>query len=246
MHEATLHDNNSFITLTYADEHLPYDEGLFHRHVQLFLKRLRYELKMPLRYYMCGEYGENFTQRPHYHLIVFGYMPEDRTPYGVSKTGRTLTTSPTVERLWQKGNVDVSDVTNEACEYVARYIMKKQLGREADYTWLTQHGAVVERKPEYTAMSRNPGIAKKWFDKYHSDIFPHDELLISTKKGIRYAKIPRYYDTLMDELNPEIMETIREKRKTEAYENYQNHNDARLDARRVITERTLAKLKREL
>jgi len=194
---------------------------------------------------MCGEYGENYTKRPHYHIIFFGYKPKDLEPYGTNKQGQTLYTSLKLTKLWGKGNTDVSDVTYESCSYVARYIMKKQLGPEADYTHLTQHGLTTQRKPEYTAMSRKPGIAKDWFDQYFTDIFPHDELQILTKKGVQYAKIPRYYDQLMEAIHPELMDSIKEKRKTEAYENF-DYTDLRLKAGEIITQRKLDKLKREL
>lgn len=244
MHEASLHDQSCFLTLTYSEDALPVDESLTHPHIQDFFKRLRYHLKIPLRYYMCGEYGENGTKRPHYHIILFGYKPTDLIPYGVNKIGQTLNTSPQIEQIWQKGNIDVSDVTFESCSYVARYIMKKQLGNDANYSHITQHGLVTDREPEYTAMSRKPGIAKDWFDLYHSDIFPHDELQVLNKKGVHYAKIPRYYDNLMDQLDPELMASIKEKREIQAHENFPT--DLQLHAKSVITQRKLDKLKREL
>lgn len=194
---------------------------------------------------MCGEYGENGTRRPHYHIILFGYKPTDLVAYGVNKQGKTLYTSPMIEEIWGKGNVDIGDVTYESCSYVARYIMKKQLGNEQNYWHITQHGLVTEREPEYTAMSRRPGIARDWFDEYYSDIYPHDDLQVLTKKGVRYAKIPRYYDQLMELVNPEMMEEIKEKRQQEAYSRFDN-TDLSLIAREKITERTLNKLKREL
>lgn len=44
IHEAQLHSNNCFITLTYAPENLPPDGGLIKRDFQLFMKRLRFSL----------------------------------------------------------------------------------------------------------------------------------------------------------------------------------------------------------
>lgn len=41
VHEASLHLDNCFITLTYNDQHIPSDAGLRLRDYQLFMKRLR-------------------------------------------------------------------------------------------------------------------------------------------------------------------------------------------------------------
>ena len=67
-----------FITLTYNEHCVDLYHGLYKRHLQLFLKRLRINLErsgyedVNLRYIACGEYGKN-TQRPHYHLIVWNF-----------------------------------------------------------------------------------------------------------------------------------------------------------------------------
>ncbi len=75
------------MTLTYDDEHLPINDyvdsdGVIHgkptlrkRDVQLFLKRLRknYKYDNHIKYFCCGEYGGK-TFRPHYHLIIFGFL----------------------------------------------------------------------------------------------------------------------------------------------------------------------------
>lgn len=69
-----------FDTLTYSNNFLPRWHGIEvfnHRHIQLFLKRLRkslesagFDSKNNLRYFICSEYGDN-TQRPHYHVLFF-------------------------------------------------------------------------------------------------------------------------------------------------------------------------------
>lgn len=84
-----------FITLTYADEFLPYsweyvdrrtgeqftlldrqDEPvLFPYHLQNFFKRLRRYYDKPFSYFAVGEYGDIAnTWRPHYHIIFFTDM----------------------------------------------------------------------------------------------------------------------------------------------------------------------------
>jgi hypothetical protein len=71
VHEASLHEHNSFITLTYNDENLPADGSLDVRHWQLFMKRLRKRHGSGIRYFHCGEYGSKH-RRPHYHACLFG------------------------------------------------------------------------------------------------------------------------------------------------------------------------------
>lgn len=80
--EAADFPNTYFMTLTYDDEHLP-RYGLCKCHVQLFLKTLRNRLTQlsrmrgvePLDFHCiyCGEYGadKRFTQRPHYHFLIY-------------------------------------------------------------------------------------------------------------------------------------------------------------------------------
>lgn len=78
VHEASMHDENSFITLTYAPEHLPYDTSIHKEELQRFYKRFRkkldaiygrtkyydeekekwrYKPNKPIRYFSSGEYG---------------------------------------------------------------------------------------------------------------------------------------------------------------------------------------------
>ena len=109
MLEASYHEQNYFITLTYDDTHVPKsyyacpETGealpsltLSKRDIQLFLKRLRKLTGQSFRYYLCGEYGSN-THRPHYHLIVFGLNLDDLKPLK-QMDGWKYYTSATIER----------------------------------------------------------------------------------------------------------------------------------------------------
>ena len=75
IHEASLHLNNIFVTLTYNNENLPKHNTLVKEHFQLFMKRLRKHKKATkhnkIRYFHCGEYGEKNSLRPHYHAIIY-------------------------------------------------------------------------------------------------------------------------------------------------------------------------------
>ena len=71
LHEASLYDNNCFITLTFNDEYVmpSLDKSIF----QKFMKRLRRMFPdARIRYFMCGEYGDKLS-RPHYHACLFGF-----------------------------------------------------------------------------------------------------------------------------------------------------------------------------
>ena len=190
VHEASLHDRNCFLTLTYDDYHVPLDGSLNKAHFQNFMKRLRKKYGVGIRYFHCGEYGEKF-QRPHYHAIIFNHDFSDKYLWS-SKLGNDLYRSESLEGLWPYGHSSIGDVTFESAAYVARYITKKITGKEAEqhYEYCNKlTGEITQRQPEYVTMSRRPGIAKGWFDKYTTDVYPSDNIVIRGKK----MKPPKYY-----------------------------------------------------
>lgn len=211
MNEAELYEENCFVTLTYNNENLPTDKGLKKSDVQKFLKRLRkkYEGKI-IRYFGCGEYGEK--GRPHYHLIIFNYKPEDldliksqryswkRSHFSTYKGG-DLFTSEEIAELWQKGFVSVGEVTFESCGYCARYALKKVKGEKAK----EKYG---EKEPPYSMMSRRPGIGREWIEKYLNDIYAKDYLNMNGKR----LRPCRYYDNILKDVNPERYKQLKRKR----------------------------------
>ena len=77
MHERSMHERACFVTLTYDDEHLPPGKSLNYPDVQKFLRRLRKRVGVPIRFYLCGEYGDD-TDRPRYHICLFGFDFPDK------------------------------------------------------------------------------------------------------------------------------------------------------------------------
>lgn len=190
MHESQMHTHNSFVTLTYNDESLPADYSLNYRHFQLFMKRVRKAVGN-CRFYMCGEYGETYS-RPHYHACLFGLRPNDLYNWRKSGAGFQLYRSPSLEKLWDLGNVEVGDVTFESAAYVARYIVKKVTGPEAEDHYSIVDpitGEIHARPAEFTKMSLKPGIGFTWFQRYKSEVFPLDRVVV---RGAE-CKPPRYY-----------------------------------------------------
>lgn len=244
-HEAQMHEKNCFLTLTYDDEHLPENWSLNKQHMKKFFKAFRYYLKSnrprsdrTMRYFHCGEYGEK-NDRPHYHAIIFGQdFTFDRVLWKHETNGNCLYRSAALERLWPNGFSSIGDVSFQSAAYVARYCMKKRNGpKQAEHYQLLDPvtGEIHERIPEYATMSRRPGIGQSWFEKYHTDVFPSDEVISDGHP----ARPPKYYDTLLERRAPELREEIRAKR-IEAGSKYDDNNTReRLDVRDEVLRRKL-------
>lgn len=219
MLEAREWENNEMLTLTYDEQHIPKTQGidvktgelkevqtLKKKDVQDFLKRLRKAFKGPIRYFMCGEYGTK-NGRPHYHLIVYNLKVEDKRKQGINEKGHETFTSPKIEKIWGKGRIDLQPVTYESCEYVARYVLKKQKGTDAKETYQDRG-----QTPEYTCMSRKPGIAYKYFEKKKEEIYETQKIWISKKKTLTAVTPPRYFDKLLEKEDFDKMQAIKLKR----------------------------------
>lgn len=223
--ELEYHKESWFVTLTYDDDHVPWtecimpDTGEVTEHMTLikkefsdFMKRLRsnYEYRFPdaekLRFYACGEYGGN-SYRPHYHAIIYGLHLDDLVFYKKNVNGDNLYNSEFLSKCWNNGFVVVGQVTWESCAYVARYIMKKQKGEEAAVY------EILNIEPEFTLMSRRPGIAKQYYLD-HQNMYEFDMLTIKTASGGKLMKHPRYFDKLYDVEDPDGMSVIKAKRKS--------------------------------
>lgn len=236
VHEAQMWPENCFVTLTYNNDNLPEGGQLVKRDLQLFLKSLRRKLEPKnIRFFACGEYGElcrlcNKSQhrcscekytpgpgRPHFHLAIFNYMPNDCNIFSV-RNGVNLYVSETLSKVWKKGFVTVGDLNFESAAYIARYFTKKINGSMANdhYTVIDVNtGLITKRNPEFLQMSRGSkklgtgGIGKTFFDKFSSDIYPHDFIVIRDGKK---CKPPRYYDNIYDNINPTSMKKIKIRR----------------------------------
>ena len=245
MHEAQLHQNNCFITLTYDDTHLPSDQSLHYRDFQLFIKRLRKRYPTTkISYYMAGEYGESFG-RPHYHACIFGLDFHDKKLWKRTPAGSLIYRSSDLETLWPFGYSSIGDVNFESAAYVARYIMKKQTGKEAEkhyqYSDL-ETGEIIQMTPEFNKMSLKPAIGLNWYKKYQSDVYPHDYVVLRGQK----IKPPKYYDNLYKNDNPYEYEKILALRENGAKLNHADNTYDRLTVKEQVVKAKLRKLKRTL
>lgn len=164
LHESSYWKDSAFITLTYDDDRLPVDRGLVKSDLQKFFKRLRKNTGRKLKYYGCGEYGEE-TKRPHYHAIVFGVSQEE---------------GYLVEESWRLGFVHMGGVTADSIKYVASYVQKKWSGRKAE----EEYG---DRQAPFQVCSQ--GIGKRWLEDNKERIYSK---LYITRKGVK-VPVPKYY-----------------------------------------------------
>lgn len=210
--EASLYESNLFLTLTYDNEHLPprKDNSPIHslvkRDIQLFIKRLRARLPdQHIRYFAAGEYGPS-TMRPHYHLILFNIKLSDLQFLRESNVGDPYFVSPLIDDVWNKGFHIIGLANWDTFAYTARYVVKKQKGANA---------SVYEKynfEPEFSLMSRRPGIGKDFFDEHKEELYAYGEYSFPTGKGAHTIKPCKYYDKLFDIEYPEVMEDIKNSR----------------------------------
>lgn len=200
----------SLITEYYQSKLLKY--FLSKRFTRRFLLKYASKKVPKIKYYHCGEYGEKF-KRPHYHAILFGVDFDDKVLHTV-RNGHRLYTSEKLAKLWPFGFSSIGDANFDTAAYVARYIMKKHLGKDAwmrycDIDWST--GEIVRQwSPEYTTMSRRSGIGKEWFDKYLRDVYTTDSIFVSHKKT--KVRPPKYFDSLFELSHPSEFKTLKENR----------------------------------
>ena len=223
MLEAQNYEHNYFLTLTYNDDNLPLsycpdlETGeavpvgtLYKKDLQDFHKRLRRRLEYAgrgnFRYYSCGEYGSQ-SFRPHYHGIYFGLQIDDLKFYKKSFHGFNYFKSEFLSDVWGHGYVIVADVTFESCAYVARYCTKKLTGNYKEFY------ETFNIAPEFSLMSRKPGIGRDYFDRNWRDFYEHDEIVLSSNDGSSFVvKPPRYYDNILSNLDDELYEMTKERR----------------------------------
>ncbi len=182
-HEYSTSECGTFLTLTYDDEHLPYvllDDGqvvptILKSEIQNFMKRLRKRTKgTTIKYFACGEYGDQFG-RPHYHLILFNYHP-DNFSFDLSD-------------VWNKGQFSVGSVTYDSCRYVAGYVQKK---------WYGDPSGFLHYPAENLFSLKSQGLGKNY-------VLQNKEQLLynagTTVQGVPVG-LPRYYKQILTDDDP--------------------------------------------
>lgn len=178
--ESLCYKQNCFITLTYEDD----NSFLNKRDLQLFIKRLRKKISpVKIRYYACGEYGSK-RLRPHYHLILFGFIPDDLEFLYNTKKKEPIYNSNFIFSLWGKGFISVGYVSIDSAKYCAKYLQKLW---NKDKRLKVLFEFFGDDKP-FVLMSTKPGIGLNYF-KENLDLLNTDKIYSSSG----YRKLPRYF-----------------------------------------------------
>lgn len=233
-HESQFWEESSFITLTYATEYLPKNRSLVKSDLQKFWKRVRIWLQrnrfgMPIKYFACGEYGEE-KGRPHYHALVFGWRFEvDTEKHRIENNPwatEPLYAPPLLEELWGMGKCTLGiSVSGRAATYVAKYAMKKIHGGKGEKAYKD-----TGRLPPFSAMSH--GIGDRWFDRYKSELYPSDNVI--NEDGSKRLPVPRRYDRLLAEISEEYFEWIKTKRVANRKSNPADETLERMAVREMV------------
>lgn len=164
-YESKLWLDKKFITLTYADCHLHFKDGISQldkRDLQNYFKLLR-KAGYKLRYYAVGEYGSQ-TARPHYHVILFSSVPER-----------------IIREKWHFGHVHIGAVTQASISYCLKYVVNSKAT-----------GLVKGRKPAFSVMSRKPGLGANYLSPQVKAWHKSDRKNYVIIDGVK-RHLPRYY-----------------------------------------------------
>lgn len=241
MHEASLHERNCFLTLTYRD---PAPHSLELDHLQRFWKRWRAR-RVALRYYAAGEYTEACPEkgspggRPHWHACVFGADFDDKVDGGRSDSGERIYRSRVLSDLWPYGYSSVGALTFESAAYVARYVMKKLTGDgELHYYDVIDpdSGEIFRRRKEFSMMSK--GIGWNWLRLYWPEVAQKGKVVVRGHE----ANAPRFYLKKLKHLK--AMDAIELERHLEARKRVADSTPDRLRAREAVIQARVGLLKR--
>lgn len=232
LHEAQMHEESCYLTLTYDDEHLPADYSVSLEEMQLFTRRLKYHEGSQLRYFLCGEYGET-TRRPHYHALIFGYWPKGTVEWKRNENGDKLFTSAELLRHWPYGHSSVGAVTFQSAAYVSRYVTKKITGPEAETHYRTINPLsreLVTQAPEFLTMSKRPGIGASWLEEFGDDVRKSGKVVVNGHE----VDAPRYYTEWLKVKDQSRARDIRGARVREAEKRKGDNGSRRLKVKEKV------------
>lgn len=211
MLEAGLYADNSFATLTYAENPV----SLRPLHHRQFMDALRKSVApLRVRFYMVGEYGE-LNDRPHFHYALFGYPSCRRPVRRSSNKFRCCAPCDRIEDVWGKGFIQNKPLEIGSARYIARYVVKKMTRQ--DDPRLEHRYWVGRRHPEFSRMSLKPGIGHGVLDAVANTITrynlltPQGDVPVTLRHGDLEWPLGRYLRRKLrlklglDERSPDVL-----------------------------------------
>lgn len=164
-HEHKAAEDSCFLTLTYANPHLTWKHGrpqLVKADLQDYIRAIR-RRGYKIRYYAVGEYGSQ-TYRPHYHVLLFGSVPEE-----------------VLRKTWTMGTIHVGKITLASCGYCTKYVINSKAN-------FMKH----KRDPPFAIMSLKPAIGHQYLTKAMIAWHKEDRRNYIVHEGTK-RHLPRYY-----------------------------------------------------
>ena len=168
---------NCFVTLTYDDDHLNLSK--FNKDDAIkFIKSIR-NSGFKVRYFGCGELGSQ-SLRKHFHIVLFGFMPDDLRYVGDSDSGEAMFESRFLDALWQKGIVKVQLFSPRVAGYVAGYCNKK-FGDDDGFLF----------------MSRKPGLGAQFLQNNKKVVLKYSKIY-GDFGSMNIEAVPRYFKKILE------------------------------------------------
>lgn len=216
------------LTLTYDDDNLtlcpetvPYSDDdviditqdrrgiINYKDVQDFIKRIRkhFHFKKEIKYICSCEYGGSGTLRPHYHILLFGYCPDDLRFYKKSKKGTLLYKSDFLTDKWSKGFVDVGKADVQSCRYISQYCCKNLLKERKCASSYNKKVLKAKNMIARESLHSSIGLGLKHFKRnYHT---------IIDSGFIKYGKfcyaIPSYFIKKLEVISDRLYTFVKQK-----------------------------------
>lgn len=175
MEELHTRGPSTWLTLTYADPHLPIREGkpsLEPEHWRIFYDRLRQSTGLgKVRFFMVGEYGDKYA-RPHMHAVLFGVDPYRWR----ERLERCWTIDPKAREPEGYGSIQTDLVTPGRIAYIADYSLKRLTGDRA-------REVLAGRYPEFARMTRRPPLGYSGMRKILATMQKREGAIALAKEG---------------------------------------------------------------
>jgi hypothetical protein len=123
-------------------------------------------------------------------------------------------------------------------------VLKKITGKPAEehYAVIDGHGQVYDRVPEFTVMSRRPGVGTGYYDKFGAELRVHDNVIVNGKE----VPPPRFYDAKTELIDSKLYVSLKKARKRKALLNKADNTSVRLRVKEVIALKRLSQSKRSV